>query len=266
MEALTCGICLDELKIPVSPPCGHLHCEQCLFAHIEAGADAMEASCPTCRTSFHTASPDLRFVPKKYHNFMVPSVRRVFIEVDADAQSSTTALKARVAKLDEQVNSLRLDKAMLMERCEANISASRVHAEGEKNERLAKEKLQEEVQELRRKYENMKDKYRGLKAANEASTPRLKRKSSDALLDGSSSVVAGPSQISDPMSVRGTLGFRPFAKRPRLLASPFDLSKPIPSSDPLRRVHHPLSLSTPAYLPAIFSHQNVSDSNGSVEN
>ncbi|KAI9062719.1 hypothetical protein FKP32DRAFT_1573836 [Trametes sanguinea] len=167
MDTLTCGICLDQLKVPVATPCGHLCCEACLTSYIEASADALHASCPTCRATFTIAIPDLRFVPKKYHPFLLPSIRRVFISPNANASAdveSQRELRAEVARLTDKIDALVRDKALLMDRCEAAIRASQAHAQGERDERLAKERLEREIWDLRKKYEGVKGKYKALKA------------------------------------------------------------------------------------------------------
>ncbi|KAH9893211.1 hypothetical protein C8Q73DRAFT_647407 [Cubamyces lactineus] len=165
MDALTCGICLEQLKIPVCTPCGHLCCEACLTAYIEASADAMNASCPTCRAPFTIAIPDLRFVPKKYHTLILPSIRRVFIFPNGGASlESQHELRAQVARLTEKIDALVEDRATLMDRCEAAIRASQIHAQGERDERLEKERLHRELRDLRKKYENVKGRYKTLKA------------------------------------------------------------------------------------------------------
>ncbi|KAI8969363.1 hypothetical protein BD414DRAFT_428737 [Trametes punicea] len=168
MDALTCGICLDEVKVPVATPCGHLCCEACLTSYIEASADALSASCPSCRAPFSIAIPDLRFVPKKYHTLILPSIRRVFISPNADTSSggeSQRELRAQVASLTDKIDALVRDKALLMDRCEAAIRASQAHAQGERDERLAKERLERDLRDLRKKYEGLKGKYQALKAS-----------------------------------------------------------------------------------------------------
>ncbi|KII85961.1 hypothetical protein PLICRDRAFT_178261 [Plicaturopsis crispa FD-325 SS-3] len=77
---MTCSICLEPLKLPVSVPCGHIHCEQCLAQYIRQGADVVRSSCPTCRAPFNIMTPDLAYVPEKLHEFMLPAVRRVYVD------------------------------------------------------------------------------------------------------------------------------------------------------------------------------------------
>ncbi|KAI0630812.1 hypothetical protein C8Q77DRAFT_1135352 [Trametes polyzona] len=269
MDALSCGICLDVLRVPVSTPCGHLCCEACLTSYIEASADALNASCPTCRASFSIAIPDLRFVPKKYHSLILPSIRRVFISPNAqhDAEAAVESqreLRAQVARLTDKIDGLVQDKALLMDRCEAAIRASQVHAQGERDERLAKEKLDRDMRDLRKKYESLKGKYKTLKAihdnASSTAAKHMKRTSSQAALDNvsysaSSSTDSltlpsvperGPAAASSSTS-EGAAAPRPILripKRPRLLGSPFDLSKRIesrrdpPGAPRVRRIGH----------------------------
>ena len=117
------------------------------------------------RLELRLAIPDLRFVPKKYHTLILPSIRRVFISPNASASiESQHELRAQVARLTEKIDALVEDKATLMDRCEAAIRASQIHAQGERDERLEKERLQRELRDLRKKYENVKGKYKTLKA------------------------------------------------------------------------------------------------------
>ena len=226
MDALTCGICLDELRMPVCTPCGqsrshpdffsrhtltrlrshdagHLCCEACITSYLEASEDALTASCPTCRAKFpigesllfsrflipseplpslphpvfprcrrgflHAAIPDLRSVPKKYHSFILPSIRRLYIPTADDAAPAgpdpRRDLHAQIASLTDRVNGLMHDKMLLMDRCEAAIHARDAHAQGERDERLEKERLEREMRELRKKYDCVKGKYKALKAS-----------------------------------------------------------------------------------------------------
>lgn len=87
----------------------------------------------------------------------MPSVRRVFIDSPAE---STRTLKATVARLEERVKSLEKDKTLLIERCEASMAASSKHAERERDARMEYEAMRREMQELRKKYDSLKGRYR----------------------------------------------------------------------------------------------------------
>uniref|UniRef100_A0A665UP58 RING-type domain-containing protein n=1 Tax=Echeneis naucrates TaxID=173247 RepID=A0A665UP58_ECHNA len=53
-EELTCSICLSTFQCPVTIPCGHNFCQDCLLA---TWRDTY--SCPQCRTHFPT-KPELK--------------------------------------------------------------------------------------------------------------------------------------------------------------------------------------------------------------
>jgi hypothetical protein len=103
-------------------------------------------------------TPDWRYVPKKYHEFMIPSVRKVFIEIPSQA-----GIKNQIALLESRVRSLEKDKGLLLTKCESSMAASVTHAEGEKNARLDAEKTKKEMVQLKRKYDVLKGKYYDMK-------------------------------------------------------------------------------------------------------
>uniref|UniRef100_A0A8C6UL66 Tripartite motif-containing protein 16-like n=1 Tax=Neogobius melanostomus TaxID=47308 RepID=A0A8C6UL66_9GOBI len=49
---LTCVICLELLKDPVTIPCGHSFCRNCVQNHWDLEESKFEYSCPECRESF----------------------------------------------------------------------------------------------------------------------------------------------------------------------------------------------------------------------
>ncbi|KIJ65526.1 hypothetical protein HYDPIDRAFT_75157, partial [Hydnomerulius pinastri MD-312] len=149
-----CGICLDQLKTPVSIPCGHIHCEKCLREYIGAGADALKSTCPTCRKPFHIASPDFAFVPKKYHDFILPSVRKIYMDV-----SSLASLTEEVEILTSRLQTVARDKTALIERCQRYKDAIDEIAGREDLARTEAEDARNEAAEIKRKYESLKKKY-----------------------------------------------------------------------------------------------------------
>ncbi|KAK1163858.1 tripartite motif-containing protein 65-like isoform X2 [Acipenser oxyrinchus oxyrinchus] len=60
MDNLDCAICLDLYKTPVTIPCGHNFCMNCISEHWDKDIkEEKESSCPQCRRSF-PSRPELK--------------------------------------------------------------------------------------------------------------------------------------------------------------------------------------------------------------
>lgn len=55
-HSLTCTICLDRFKYPVTIPCGHTFCKECISKHWDqierVGPQNTSFNCPVCKKTF----------------------------------------------------------------------------------------------------------------------------------------------------------------------------------------------------------------------
>uniref|UniRef100_A0A3Q3ELQ8 RING-type domain-containing protein n=1 Tax=Kryptolebias marmoratus TaxID=37003 RepID=A0A3Q3ELQ8_KRYMA len=94
---LTCAICLDRFKIPVTIPCGHTFCKDCINAHWDTKIQSgIGPQCPICNEKFPTR-PSLK--------------RNVSLSVLAEAENSTFRKPCfRVLRQDSCSRSFRYDR------------------------------------------------------------------------------------------------------------------------------------------------------------
>ncbi|KAF9785073.1 hypothetical protein BJ322DRAFT_980647, partial [Thelephora terrestris] len=160
MSELTCGICLDDLKSPVSTPCGHLHCKKCMYEHVKSSTDAIRSTCPTCRSPFYTVTLDPTFVPAKYQPFIIPTIRKIYLNTDPGGTSAAsrqlqeqlTAVKKENEDLVSKLKGRDRDVKLLMAKCESTMAAATAHARGERDTRLENKRLRQEMGQLAEQY------------------------------------------------------------------------------------------------------------------
>ncbi|KAF8634205.1 hypothetical protein AX15_001018 [Amanita polypyramis BW_CC] len=145
-----CSICLGTLSEPVCIPCGHVYCTNCLAAHVNSSndADQITATCPTCRFEFYTVTPDLTYLPKKYHQYVLPAVRRVYVD-----NNTVQSLQKKLAKAEGRVRKLENDQELLLKKCEGHMAASQAHASSEYDALREIERLKGKLEGLGRQME-----------------------------------------------------------------------------------------------------------------
>lgn len=147
MASATCAICLDDLKEPMSIPCGHVHCFDCLERYIQSHSeDALESNCPTCRAPFSLVVPVMRHVPERFHKFVTPTIRRLYLDTRENEgdNAELESLRARIQTLErEAARRERYSRNQL-----ATERALRKEAEGQcEQERLARERSEKLLHE-----------------------------------------------------------------------------------------------------------------------
>ncbi|KAN0130876.1 hypothetical protein V8E53_011254 [Lactarius tabidus] len=159
-----CPICLDKFRDPVVTPCGHLSCEACMGTHVRASQNPYEATCPTCRAPFPIVAPNMALIPKKYHVFISPSLRRVYLgEGDDTSRAVISGLNAEITLLKARVGTLKRDKDLLMDRCEAAQSAASRLTADERAARLELAQARHEAYNTNMTFEYLKEEHRSLK-------------------------------------------------------------------------------------------------------
>lgn len=102
----------------------------------------------------------MALIPKKYHVFISPSLRRVYLSDGEDTSRAVIdGLNAEITLLKARVGTLKRDKELLMDRCEAAQStASRLTAD-ERAARLELAKEKHEARNTNAEFELLRTKY-----------------------------------------------------------------------------------------------------------
>ncbi|KAK0466856.1 uncharacterized protein EV420DRAFT_1505787 [Desarmillaria tabescens] len=96
--AHSCAICLSPYDSLVSTPCGHIFCQACISEYILVRSNGFSSSCPTCRENFPIATPELEHLPRSFHRFIFPGIRRVFLDTSPDPEIDNLKQELKTAK------------------------------------------------------------------------------------------------------------------------------------------------------------------------
>lgn len=115
----------------------------------------------------HLVTLDPSFVPAKYHPFIIPSLRRIYLNTDPSRSSAASrqlqeqlsALKKENEDLASKLKGRDRDVKLLMTKCESNMAAASTHAKGERDARLENDRLQREMKQLAERYKTLQDKF-----------------------------------------------------------------------------------------------------------
>ncbi|KAJ7154565.1 hypothetical protein C8R46DRAFT_1117758 [Mycena filopes] len=78
-----CSICLEAFTSPVSLPCGHVFCRECIRRTVDAvksRATTTTHLCPTCRKPYSIVTLDPKLVPPYLRPHIQPPIRKLFID------------------------------------------------------------------------------------------------------------------------------------------------------------------------------------------
>ncbi len=102
-------------------------------------------------------------IPKKYHVFISPSLRRVYLG-ENNSRALVDSLNTEVTILKARVSTLKRDKDLLMDRCEAAQSAVTRLTSDERTARLKVIKAKEEARDANNGFETLKTAYLSLES------------------------------------------------------------------------------------------------------
>jgi hypothetical protein len=92
------------------------------------------------RCRLFAVRPELACLPKKFHQYILPSIRRVYIDL-----SRQDGLRKKLAASEARVRALEQDKERLMAECERHIAAAHAHGRGETDALLRAKGLAQEL-------------------------------------------------------------------------------------------------------------------------
>ncbi|KAF7348650.1 RING-type domain-containing protein [Mycena venus] len=94
----TCSICLEPFNFPVSLPCGHIFCRECIRRTVDSlKSCSIQHFCPACRAPYSVLTVDPVLVPPYLRPHILPPIRQVFLDDPAPTPTPTPSAAAPVA-------------------------------------------------------------------------------------------------------------------------------------------------------------------------
>ncbi|KAJ6599983.1 hypothetical protein DFH09DRAFT_627839 [Mycena vulgaris] len=135
-----CSICYERFTSPISLPCGHVFCKECIRRTVDAiKSCSVQHFCPTCRTPYSVLTIDPGLVPPYLRPHILPSLRQVYFDDPAPtpvptpvasgstSASATPAQKPSPGDLGQAVadaTALRMNCATWRRRAEVHAAAN----------------------------------------------------------------------------------------------------------------------------------------------
>uniref|UniRef100_A0A7N9AXW7 RING-type domain-containing protein n=1 Tax=Mastacembelus armatus TaxID=205130 RepID=A0A7N9AXW7_9TELE len=141
-ESISCSICLDPLKDPVTVPCGHSYCMTCIKTHWDEEDEKNIYSCPQCRQIF-TSRPVL------VKNIMLAALRHKLVEPCKKLQDNICSRHDEVMKMF-----CRTDQQSICYLCSVDehkghdtVSAAAERTERQRELEGSRQKIQQRIQD-----------------------------------------------------------------------------------------------------------------------
>lgn len=112
----SCNICIDDLKTPISLPCGHIFCSECIFKTVRAVKPPTQFHpCPVCRSLYSVAPISPALIPQQLRLHINPSIRRLFI--DSAKGESSNSMTNTSSNPEDELARLRAENRNLRTQC-----------------------------------------------------------------------------------------------------------------------------------------------------
>ncbi|KAF8892190.1 hypothetical protein BD779DRAFT_97380 [Infundibulicybe gibba] len=161
---MSCGICIENFKSPMSLPCGHVFCSECLLRAVESIKPYTTLhACPVCRTPYTVANIDPALAPSYLRPNLTPSIRRLFLDEPSPSNHLPTSLEVaakEIARLTAENQALRKNCGMWRRRAEVHSAATlgllglaRITRDQVLEMKVEKDKVEIQYHSLKRKFE-----------------------------------------------------------------------------------------------------------------
>ncbi|KAJ7133179.1 hypothetical protein C8R44DRAFT_611163 [Mycena epipterygia] len=123
----SCSICYERFTSPVSLPCGHVFCRECIRRTVDSIKSCSEQHfCPTCRGPYSVLMIDPGLIPPYLRPHILPPIRPVFFDdpTPTPGASPSTSASADIGHMVAEANALRLNCSMWRRRAEVHAAGN----------------------------------------------------------------------------------------------------------------------------------------------
>ncbi|KAM7419915.1 hypothetical protein PAMA_016827 [Pampus argenteus] len=121
-DQLLCSICLDVFTDPVTSPCGHNFCKNCITQHWNS---SVQYQCPLCKKVFNMR-------PELHVNTFISEMVSQFRQ--KDQQKTSSSKKAEPEKTEAEIQEMIQKRRLKIQKIKQSVNVSKGNADREKAE------------------------------------------------------------------------------------------------------------------------------------